>query len=82
MQKKINRVRIILIVCFLSFLLTANKGITQEPVVKKTTVSELKHLWKQNELLIGVGSAMLLTLIVYALWRKKKSNTSNIDSII
>jgi hypothetical protein len=80
-QKKIHRVRIILIVCFLSFLLTANRGITQEPVTKTTTATELKHLWKQNELLVGVGTAMLLTLIVYALWRRKKSNTSNIDSI-
>ncbi|QEC67407.1 hypothetical protein FRZ67_08895 [Panacibacter ginsenosidivorans] len=81
MQKKKNRVRIILIVCFVAFLLTTNNGMAQEPVAKTTTGAELKHLWKKNEVLIGVGTAMLLTLIVYALWRRKKSNTSNIDSI-
>ena len=81
MQKKINSVKAILISLFLSFFLTTT-GITQEPVAKQTPAAELKRLWKKNELFFGVGSALLCTLVVYALWRKKKRSISNIDSII
>jgi hypothetical protein len=80
-QKKVNRVKGILIIPFLFFLLSANNGIAQTPSAKEPVAKELKHLWKKNELLFGVGSALLFTLVVYALWRKKKRGITNIDSI-
>jgi hypothetical protein len=80
-QKKISRVKTILVILLLSFLLTANKGISQAPAAKETAAKELKRLWKKNEVVFGVGSALLFTLVVYALWRKKKRGISNIDSI-
>ena len=81
MQKKISRVKTILAILLLSFLLTANNGVAQKPTAKESATKELKRLWKKNEVLFGVGSALLFTLVVYALWRKKKRGITNFDSI-
>ena len=82
MQKKIITGKNIFIVLFFYFLFISGNGVSQQPDTKRTATTELKHLWKKNELLIGVGSAMLFCLVVYALWRKKKRSITNIDSLM
>jgi hypothetical protein len=65
----------------LTLLLAANICFGQQTSAKTITTTELKQFWKKNEILVGVGSALVFTLVVYALWRKKKRSIINIDSI-
>jgi hypothetical protein len=80
-QKKKKRGKSIYLFLILTLLLTATICFSQQVESKITTTPDLKHFWKQNEILVGLGSALLFTIIVYAVWRKKKRNFSNIDSI-
>ena len=66
----------------LAFMLTAYVGFAQNITEKNTGAKELKRFWKKNEILVGVGSALVFTLIVYAFWRKKKRSLENIDSTL
>ncbi|MBG9375159.1 hypothetical protein I5907_02885 [Panacibacter sp. DH6] len=68
----------LLILC----LVISNRGLSQEPAIQKAAGVETKRFWKKNELLIGLGSALLFTGIVYAFWRKKKKGFGNLDSTL
>lgn len=61
-------------------MLISYTGFSQQTTEKNVAVKDLKHSWKKNEILFGVGSALVFTLIVYAFWRKKKRSLGNIDS--
>jgi len=80
-QKKKKRSKGIYLLLILTLLLNATIGFSQQVENKLSTTAELKHFWKQNEVLVGLGSALLFTIIVYAIWRKKKRSITNIDSI-
>ena len=50
---------------------------------EKTPVTEAyKRFWKKNEILVGIATVSLMCVVWYAVRRKKKSNTANIDSVI
>lgn len=81
-QKTTFRIKSIAISLMLVFMLTTHLGFAQNTTAKNTAATELKHFWKKNEILAGVGSALVFTLIVYAFWRKKKRSLGNIDSTL
>jgi len=80
-QKKKHQGKSILLL-ILTFLLAANICFAQQTATKTINTTELKQFWKKNEILVGVGSALIFTLVVYAIWRKKKRSITNIDSIM
>lgn len=82
MQITTSVFRKIILSLLVLLLVTSPASIAQKPLPQKNVGTETKKFWKKNEILVGLGSALLFTGIVYAFWRKKKKGFGNLDSTV